>query len=58
MFRYYITDLFEGQIVGTDSDEDAESYAQSEDFFVVDSTTGEWLQPEGVRVKVEPSRES
>lgn len=54
-FRYYITDLFEGAVTGTDNTEHAEAFACSEDWFVVDSETGEWLQPEGVRVEVPPS---
>ena len=46
-YRYYVTDLFEGAIVGTDSTEDAELLAQSEEHFVIDSETGEWLTTKG-----------
>lgn len=56
MFRYYITNTFDGCIEGTDSTEDANDFAQSEDFFVVDSQTGEWMHPDGERVKVKPAR--
>lgn len=42
-FRYYITDLFDGVIKGTDNKDTALSYAQCVDFFVVDTETGLWL---------------
>lgn len=47
LFRYYITDLYEGAVRGTDNPEAAKSYAEVEDYFVVDAVTGEWLQPGG-----------
>jgi hypothetical protein len=46
-FRYYVTNLFEGRIEGTNDAENAENFAQSEDFFVVDTETGEWLTSDG-----------
>ena len=46
-FIYYITDLFEGAVFGTDSEAEAEQFAASEDHFVVDSRTGEWVTPIG-----------
>jgi len=52
-FRYYITELFNGKIVGTNDSAVAEDYAGSEDCFVVDTITGEWLQPNGNKVSVE-----
>ena len=42
-FRYYITDTLNGCIKGTDDDHVALDLSQSEDFFVVDTKTGEWL---------------
>lgn len=48
-YRYYVTDLFDGAIKGTDNEEAAKSYATCEDFFVVDSHTGEWLTSENDR---------
>lgn len=51
-FRFYITDLFEGAIVGTDSKTVAKCFAESEDHFVVDSHTGVWLQPDDGKVEV------
>ncbi len=44
-FRYYITDIYQGEILGTNSSETAESLADCEDYFVVDSETGKWLTP-------------
>jgi hypothetical protein len=52
-FRYYITDLFDGAVKGTNSDEDAANYASSEDFFVVDAESGQWLQASGERAEVQ-----
>lgn len=42
-FRYYITDLFKGEVVGTNSKDLAAECAACEDFYVVDSETAEWL---------------
>jgi len=44
-FRYYITDLYQGMLVGTNCTATAENCASCEDFFVVDSETGKWLTP-------------
>jgi hypothetical protein len=44
-FRFYITDLYDGCIKGTDDPETAAETAESEDFFVVDTETGELLLP-------------
>lgn len=52
-FRYYITDLYEGHVVGTDNGEKAANLATSEDYFVIDSEDGEWLTVNGVAVPVE-----
>ena len=42
-FRFYITDLVDGDIKGTNDEELARQYAYSEDFFIVDTETGMWL---------------
>lgn len=55
-FRYYITDLYDGRICGTNSDNDARGYAESEDYLVVDSADGKWIQPEGVSEDVTQAR--
>lgn len=43
-FRYYITSTFDGCIYGTNDDALAEGLAESEDNFVVDTLTGDWIQ--------------
>ena len=42
-YRFYITDLYNGVIKGTDDEALARTLAQVEDYFVVDTQTGEWL---------------
>ncbi len=42
-FRYYISDLGNGNVAGTDSEQTARDFAQSEEYFVVDAKTGLWL---------------
>jgi predicted Fe-Mo cluster-binding NifX family protein len=41
--RFYIVDTNDGEVRGTDSEEVANGFAQSEDFFVIDSKTDKWL---------------
>jgi hypothetical protein len=41
--RYYIVDLVDGLPLGTNDKVIAESYALSEDAFVIDTETNEWL---------------
>lgn len=43
-FRYYITDLYDGSIKGTNEESVARGCAVSEDYFVVDTKDGTWLQ--------------
>lgn len=52
-FQFYITDLFEGSIRGTNIESVAVNYSTSEDYFVVDADSNEWLQADGTRVKIE-----
>lgn len=42
-FRFYITDLMDGCIKGTNDEAIARSCATSEDMFVVDTETNMWL---------------
>ena len=42
-FRFYVTDLHQGLICGTDDAETARDFSASEDYFVVDTETGKWL---------------
>lgn len=51
-FRYYITDLFAGTVEGTNDSGLADNLSRSEDYFVVDSETGEWLGTDGTRRSV------
>lgn len=46
-FRYYITDLHSGSVMGTNTDQTAEDFRHSEDHFVVDSVKGVWLVSDG-----------
>jgi len=46
-YAYYVTDTASGEILGTDSESIAKSYAESEDYFVVHAASGEWLMPDG-----------
>jgi hypothetical protein len=50
-FRFYITDLFEGEIRGTNDELCAKTHAECLDYYVVDSDTGEWLNPEPTPVQ-------
>ena len=56
-FRYYITDLFDGVIKGTNDTDIANNYAGSEDFFVVDSENGLLLQTDGDNAEIEETKE-
>ena len=52
-FRYYITSIFSGDITGTNDKDLAENIAMSEDDFVLDSETGEWILSDNSRNDVE-----
>ena len=52
-FLFYLTDTHSGKIVGTNKRKVALDCAESEDFFVLDATTSQWLQPDGVIVDIE-----
>lgn len=52
-FRYYITDLHAGCIFGTNDKEVAESYATSEDNFVVDTECAIQLLSDGESMIIE-----
>lgn len=55
-FRYYIQDPFEGSIVGTDDDDVAKNYAICEDYYVIDTQTGEWVLSDLSRIEVEEAK--
>ncbi len=46
-FRFYITDTYSGSVVGTNDEQKAHDLSASEDFFVVDTQTGEWITTDG-----------
>ncbi len=45
-FIFYIMDLYDGSVKGTDDENLAKEYAKNEDFFVVNAESGMWLQPD------------
>ena len=55
-FRYYITDLMDGTIRGTDDPETAHEYAATEDAFVVDTERGVWIRQEGYQFDIERAK--
>lgn len=52
-FRYYITNTFDGCMEGTNSGDKANELAACEEYFVVDTETGEWLNASGERMQIE-----
>ena len=54
-FKYYITDISNGEVLGTNQEDVAKALAKSEEFFVVNSETGVWLLYDG---RVEPVQET
>lgn len=57
-FRYYITDLTEGVVVGTNSRSIADDFSECEDCFVVDAQEGLWIQEcEDVEINDAENRE-
>lgn len=42
-FRYYITNLFEGAVQGTDDTKVAEEASNCDEMFIVDTETGSWI---------------
>jgi len=47
--RYVILDPFDGCLKATDAIQTALDYSASDDYFVYDTETGEWLLPDGSR---------
>lgn len=52
-FRFYVTDLNNGSVSGTDDPDLAADISLSEDFFVVDSESGMWLSANGDQVYIQ-----
>lgn len=51
-FRYYITDLMNGTVLGTDDIAVVESFVATEDAFAVDTKTGQQVMPDFTCVDV------
>lgn len=52
-FRYYITDIFNGKIIGTDDKTVAADFTATEDAFVVDTEEGVWMRTDECTADVE-----
>lgn len=54
-FRYYLVSVFDGygNITGTNDRKIAEEFAGSEEDFIIDTETNEWIQAEAERVQIE-----
>jgi len=52
-FRYYITDLMDGKVAGTNDAAVAEDCSWSEENFVVDTETGTWLCSGGEKIDIQ-----
>lgn len=52
-FRFYITDADDGSVQGTNDEQTAKGYAESEQYFVVDAPMGMWLQPDNNQEEVQ-----
>jgi hypothetical protein len=50
--RFYIVDTTDGTVRGTDDEKIAKEYAESEEFFVIDSKTDKWLMSGGSSQKL------
>ena len=48
-FKYYIVNLFDGNVTGTNKKETAEELSQVEEYFVIDTETNELLLEDGAR---------
>jgi hypothetical protein len=51
-YRYYIVDIFDESVTGTDSTDTANDFAKSEDYLVLDSLVGQVIL-EGKTLEVE-----
>jgi hypothetical protein len=47
LYRWYITDLLDGVIKGTNDADTAGQFAVCEDYFVVDTATGQQMTNDG-----------
>lgn len=52
-FRYYIADLFEGTVWGTNDENKAKGYAQCADYYVIDTEASVWIPESGEPIEIE-----
>ena len=52
-YRFYITDIFNGKILGTNSETVARELSQSEEYFVVDTQSNVWFNVNGEDLEIE-----
>lgn len=51
-FRFYITDLFNGEVVGTNDIKRAEEFALVEDYFVIEPKENLWYLSDSTKVEI------
>lgn len=42
-YRYYITNIFDGSIQGSDEETEMMEASRCDEFFILDTATGKWL---------------
>lgn len=42
-YRYYIVDLFDGCVKGTNDEKTARDFAIGDEWYVIDTETGKWI---------------
>lgn len=42
-YRYYIVDLFDGCVKGTNDEKTARNFSICEEWYVIDTETGKWI---------------
>lgn len=52
-FQYYICDLDNGEVKGTNEEQLASELAQSEDYFVIDARYNQWITCSGIPSEIE-----
>lgn len=55
-FRFYITELFDGEIIGTNDPKIASDYAAADECFVVDTETNKWLISNGTDLEIKEAQ--
>ena len=55
MYTYYITDLFEGNVTGTNDEKIAKDYALCEDYFVIEPAKNIWHTSDESELEIKES---